>query len=383
MTYYDVAIVGGGLAGLVAAAALERSKTDYVVIEARDRLGGRILSVDETGKPERGGFDLGPSWVWPQMQPALASLIEDLGLAAVEQYAEGYALFERQGQAGIETHRFPSDHMRGSMRLVGGTSSLTRALASSIPHARIRLGTRVTDMTITRSGAELALDRSPAISSLRAKHVIAALPPRVLDTTIAFVPPIEERTRRLWRGTPTWMAPHAKFLAVYDRAFWHADGFSGTAQSMIGPMSEIHDASTDDGRAAVFGFIGIDAGRRAELGEERLKQACLGQLVRLFGDQASSPRAIFIKDWANEPLTAAALDQTPTGHPEPFTGPWSGATWRDVLTLAGSETSPVDPGYLSGAVTAGRAAAEAVCSAVTAAIPEPLQHAHQENFDAA
>ena len=49
MTTTEVAILGGGLAGLNAARLLHRAGIDFQLLEARDRLGGRILTVDETG----------------------------------------------------------------------------------------------------------------------------------------------------------------------------------------------------------------------------------------------------------------------------------------------------------------------------------------------
>ena len=103
---------------------------------------------------------------------------------------------------------------------------------------------------------------------------------------MAFTPALEPATARLWRETATWMAPHAKFFALYERAFWREAGLSGTAQSMVGPMAEMHDATTASGRAALFGFLGIDAEQRAAVGEERLTRACLAQLARIFGSEA-------------------------------------------------------------------------------------------------
>ncbi len=40
----DVLIVGGGLSGLALASKLEKSGVNYLVVEANDRLGGRILT---------------------------------------------------------------------------------------------------------------------------------------------------------------------------------------------------------------------------------------------------------------------------------------------------------------------------------------------------
>lgn len=76
----SILIVGGGLAGLTAARLLHQAGIGFRLLEARERLGGRILSVDETGRPSGDGFDLGPSWFWPGMQPAMGDLVHQLGL---------------------------------------------------------------------------------------------------------------------------------------------------------------------------------------------------------------------------------------------------------------------------------------------------------------
>lgn len=58
----EVAVVGGGLSGLALARSLHRRGRSFSVFEARDRLGGRILSV----KQGEAGIDLGPTWFWPE-----------------------------------------------------------------------------------------------------------------------------------------------------------------------------------------------------------------------------------------------------------------------------------------------------------------------------
>ncbi len=186
--------------------------------------------------------------------------------------------------------------------------------------------------------------------------VIAALPPRLLEANITFTPGQDAPTMRRWRETPTWMAPHAKFFALYDRPFWREAGLSGTMQSMVGPMVEMHDATTASGAAGLFGFVGVSAPQRAAIGEAALPRAGSGQLERLRGAPARSPRATLLKDWAADPLTATPADHGAGGHPAPVAGLWVTGPWRERLALAGSETSPSEPGYLAGAVTAARRA---------------------------
>ena len=58
-----VVVVGAGLAGLYAARLLEHSGLDAVVVEARERVGGRVLTLDDIeGRPEAGGNLIGPNY---------------------------------------------------------------------------------------------------------------------------------------------------------------------------------------------------------------------------------------------------------------------------------------------------------------------------------
>lgn len=348
----QVAIVGAGLAGLHAARLLRAAHVECVVLEARDRLGGRILTVDEAGRPAEDGFDLGPSWYWPRAQPAIGELVAELGLPAFGQTSDGDVLFERMSREGPRRYQGTAQEPL-SFRLAGGTAALVRALARDLPREGVRFGARVTDMALVGGGAALTITRADdTTQTMVADRVIAALPPRLLEATVAFTPAPEAATARRWREAPTWMAPHAKFFACYDRPFWREAGLSGTAQSMVGPMPEMHDATTASGRAALFGFLGVGAEQRAALGEAVLTRACLDQLARLFGPEAERPRATLFKDWAADPLTATATDRVGGGHPTPDPAPWVTGPWRAHLTLAGSETSPSEPGYLAGAVVA-------------------------------
>jgi monoamine oxidase len=63
----DTMIIGGGLSGIYAAYLLSQKNKPFIVLEARERIGGRILS------PEHQEFfsDLGPSWYWPEIHPKM------------------------------------------------------------------------------------------------------------------------------------------------------------------------------------------------------------------------------------------------------------------------------------------------------------------------
>ena len=361
MSKTQVAIIGGGLAGLNAARLLHRAGVDFLVLEGRDRLGGRIHTVDENGRPSEDGFDLGASWVWPEAQPGVAALVRELGLTLTPQHSEGDVVFHRMSREAPQRFRrsgaMPTDL---SMRLVGGTGALISALARDLRPNRIRLGERVTEMLLLDDVVRLTVVHPDGGTGVvTADHVIAALPPRLLEATVAFTPALDEATVRRWCETPTWMAPHAKFFAFYDRPFWREAGLSGTAQSLVGPLPEIHDATTTSGQAALMGFLGVGAGQRVAIGEVALTEACLDQMARLFGEEARHPRRTLIADWASEDLTTTLRDLGDGGHPVAGGEDWVTGPWQRRLTLAGSETSPADPGYVNGAIEAAQRAVEA------------------------
>ncbi len=338
----QVLVIGGGLSGLTAAQALHRAGIDFQLIEARDRLGGRILSVDASGNGA-GPFDLGPSWFWPGMHPDFGHFVAATGVNSFPQADAGDLVFQR-GPASLQ--RYPGMRQEPpSMRMGGGTVALISALARDLPADAILLNTRARQLTLTPGGVDVTTNRE----RLSTRHVLLALPPRLLAAQVGFDPPMPAPVLRLWQGTPTWMAPHAKFIAVYAHAFWREAGLSGAARSQTGPLAEIHDATTAQGQAALFGFVGVPAGARAQAGEAAIRAACVAQLGQLFGPLATRPKATLYKDWATDPFTATAEDLVAGGHPSPTRQPWVEGPWQPRLTLIGSETSRNEPGYLAGA----------------------------------
>jgi polyamine oxidase len=74
-----VVIVGAGIAGLTVANALRQADVDAVVLEARDRIGGRLHTVDLGGWP----VDLGGSWIHMPVGNPLRRLADQAGVVCV------------------------------------------------------------------------------------------------------------------------------------------------------------------------------------------------------------------------------------------------------------------------------------------------------------
>jgi monoamine oxidase len=91
--HVDVVVVGAGFAGMSAARELVRQGKSVVVLEASDRVGGRI----KAGKVAGLVVDVGGMWVAPQHKKLLA-LIERYGLHTTPQYTTGKNITEAAGK---------------------------------------------------------------------------------------------------------------------------------------------------------------------------------------------------------------------------------------------------------------------------------------------
>lgn len=343
-THTDILIVGAGLTGLAIADALIRAGRDVLVIEGRDRIGGRILTAEIAGA----AFDLGPAWFWPG-QPRVAALAQRLGLQVFEQFSEGKLVFE--GADGAVRRDLDMAPMAGSLRLAGGLGGLTAGLATKIGDQNIRTGHRLTAISPTTGTITAQVSAGEDIT-ITADQVILAAPPRLLEANFDFTPHLPAVAKHAMRATPTWMAGHAKIIAVYPRPFWRDAGLSGDAMSHKGPMAEIHDASPADASlGALFGFVGAPAVGRQN--KDQLLTAAKAQLAAMFGPEALSPTDIILQDWATEDLTATKDDETPPAS-HPAYGPIDSLAglWGGCLHITSSETAPGFGGFIEGALEA-------------------------------
>lgn len=85
---HDVVVIGAGVTGLTAAWRLQQAGRDVVVLEARDRVGGRLRSEDHDGV----AFEMGGQWVSPD-QTALKSLLDELDLETYPRFRQGSSVF--------------------------------------------------------------------------------------------------------------------------------------------------------------------------------------------------------------------------------------------------------------------------------------------------
>jgi len=316
-------IIGAGLSGLYAATLLQ-DKYTIIILEARARLGGRILTQD--------GHDLGPSWIWPHQQNILA-LIHKLGLETFAQYTKGQALYD--SPQGVQRFNAPSS--APSLRLKGGLNTLITKLASQLPSGIIHTGQEVQSIIYRDNTIHVKTNED----NYEADYVISTLAPRLACEHISYTPDLTDTMKKKMLNTPTWMGNTAKCVVEFTEAFWKEEGLSGFIYSPLGPLGEIHDASTQD-KPALFGFV------HSQASTSDIEDDVKVQMKRLFAEKSQLITRIYFTDWRKERFSSSIHDKKGlTSHPAYGL---KLSHFGDRLFFIGTETAYDNGGYLEGAL---------------------------------
>jgi monoamine oxidase len=413
----DVIIIGAGLSGLLCARRLVAGGARVRVLEARDRVGGRLLGRGVGG----GRFVLGGQW-WTRGQPRLAALADELGIARVPQFRTGDSVAALASSARSIPGRIFDALARGR-RLAGLSRMIARAghdaprawdreslgawLARELPDAQLRDHVAVhCEMTFATDAHELSLldylaqlaaggdpfDGStgdehrfvPGAFALPA-HLAAALgdrialatPVRAVDTAAATV----TTDAATLHATHVVLAlPPSAARAIAFTPPLPPDAAAALSASRAGPVVKLivtyerpfwRDAGLSGEAYLKPGLVRatvdacgdvpalaafIVAAEAAAWSPARLPDA-LADLARLFGDAAAHPTDVGFHDWGADPLSAGCVAGLPPG------ARTAGAAWRGPhgrLHIAGTEAATHWPGFMEGAIDAAERAAAAI-----------------------
>ncbi|GAB20693.1 putative flavin-containing amine oxidase [Gordonia effusa NBRC 100432] len=127
MSDHDVIVIGAGLAGLTAAWRLVQEGVDAVVLEARDRVGGRTLNhhLDDGQVVEAGGQFIGPT------QDRILRLAGELGVETFLANTVGESVYVRNGRSRRYRGDIPPD--LGALPAIGIATTRLNRMSAQVP----------------------------------------------------------------------------------------------------------------------------------------------------------------------------------------------------------------------------------------------------------
>lgn len=333
----DVLIIGAGLTGLTLAKNLEEQGKNYLVLDAQDRIGGRIntIEVDNGTKVE-----MGATWYFPHFKN-LFKLLKSLNVSLKEQFMKGYTLYEFSESQ--KPRKIYSGGDNDMFRISGGTSNIVHSLYNSIGQHNVFLSRQVKKIAKTVSGMEVETANGEVF---QCKIVVSTIPPQLLQHSVVFEPELLSKLSQIMRRTHTWMGDSVKAVVTYDNAWWKQDGLSGGLYSNDGPVAQMYDQSDENG-AAIVGFLDDTT---AEWTESQRQEAVIDQLVRVFGDKAQGYKTYKDTVWRNEPFTMPTGEARLPGHSNVGHSVYQVPYMDGGLYIGGTETSTWAGGFMEGAV---------------------------------
>jgi monoamine oxidase len=335
-----IIIIGAGLTGLLIAYRLKQLGFTIQILEARDRLGGRIstlLSANETP------VEMGATWFGNQ-HTNLIKLLDELNISYFEQYMKGTAFFEAFSTAPPQTIQIPQDSP--SYRIESGTSNLINTLANELNQNEIKLSQPVKELIFENGTVRIKTNNG----TFKGDIVISTVPSALLVSSIQFTPSLPMEFIRIAMNTHTWMQDSIKVALIYQTPFWKNKKLSGTIFSNVGPITEFYDQSDNtETRFALCGFVN---GSYIQITKTERKEKVMNQLFKIFGEEAMDYLSYEELVWSEEIYTKDKKQNSVSVYPHQNNGNpiFSNAFYDNRFFIAGSETSTDYPGYMEGAI---------------------------------
>ncbi|WKK80293.2 flavin monoamine oxidase family protein [Marivirga arenosa] len=332
-----VIIIGAGLSGLLTAYRLHQENIPYTILEARNRIGGRINTEQAE---ENTAIEMGATWFGSQHQN-LIELLKELNIPAFEQYSNGKSFYQANPNSPAQPIEIPPQEP--TYRISGGSSNLIHHIYNLIRKDQVLLNQKVTEIIYDDNKFTIK-----ANEEFRADNIVIAIPPKLWANRIKISPKLPEELMNVAKDTHTWMEESIKVGISYNSSFWVEDGLSGTLFSNSGPIVEFYDhCNHERSRYALCGFMNP---AYAQLSKSERENAVINQIKNVFGEKASEYLEYKECIWSEELFTydsseSQLIPHQNNGHPI-----FRISHFDHKLYISSTEAALQFPGYMDGAV---------------------------------
>jgi len=339
----NIIIIGAGLTGLTLAYYLKKHQLDVTIVEARSRVGGRILTKRN---PNLANIELGATWLGKQ-HVQLLDLLRELKLQIFEQEMGNTAIYEIYPDSDFEMVPLPNGD-DPSFRIKNGTDQIIDKLVSEIDPGQIYTGHVIDAIEKTEDFITARSD----IHIFKGSVIISTLPPLLFSRSIQVNPLLPNDLIQIAEKTRTWMGDSIKVGLSFDQKLWIGKNISGTIFSNVGSVNEMYDHSNfEDTLFALKGFLNESYSNLDK--KERLKLV-LNQLEKYYGKQVNDFLNYEEMLWKNEVFTAIPSSEYLMPHQNNGHDVYQKSYLDNSLFIAGTETSNSYGGYMEGAVNSAK-----------------------------
>ncbi|GMF73169.1 unnamed protein product [Aspergillus oryzae] len=348
----DVLVIGAGFSGLQAAYSAQQAGLSTAVVEARDRVGGKIWSVPLASG--RGYAELGGAWINNSLQPRVWKYVERFGLEVVTQRLEGTAVMQETQDSRLEfpfgvspdvSHNLfpvapmwmvcPNRSMQWSEAEKNNLAYIrdhiqAESLKPGLPSAQddnvsldqyvrnlgalpkvanmVNLWARVMHGSIAEGIARLVgaqnihLGSPVASVNEHGSHVsVVTRDGRTFNARkcILSIPSTMYKELNITPGLPqpvqevtdgTVLGDYNKAIVCYDRPWWRSEGFNGYFASYAGPVILARDTSVDErNHFSLTCFVNGQPGRDwSKLCPHERRAVVIKQIAKIFKADANS-----------------------------------------------------------------------------------------------
>lgn len=413
-------VIGAGAAGLMAARTLQRSGKSVIVLEARDRIGGRMDTSDALGVP----IDMGASWLEGARGNPITGLAREFGMKRVR-VGEWLALYSdrrrwpnsQQNRAwrtyrsafrkalawgermpdndvslarGFAVTGNPVDGMDAGTRWYlrsevedeyaaaadqlslwyfwedgefGGQDAMFPngyvQLADGLAEGLdVRLGAAVTHVDHGASGVQVHAADGTVYTAERAIVTV----PIPLLREMSFNPVLSAKQRAALASLGMGLMDKVA-LRFPKRAWPKGPDYFGLAHNPISPVAEWWNLTRVTGKPVL---VGLTAGAGADWVEANDDATVAGRVMKDLRQQTNwrlpDPEGVAIKRWRAEPWTQGSYSIRPPGATMADHRRLGESPPGSPVLIAGEATDPVYPSTVHGALRSGRRAAIQVLS---------------------